>query len=49
VAYKAVLLVATLPRLVVPGLAFPFVPSRREKWRGLLKQYSSLLAELPAL
>lgn len=49
VAYKTVLLFATLPRLVVPSLAIAFIPSRRDKWRGLLKNYSSLLIELPAL
>jgi GT2 family glycosyltransferase len=49
VAYKAVLLAATLPRLLVPALAFAFVPSRRERWRGVLRNYSSLLMQLPAL
>jgi hypothetical protein len=48
-AYKAVLLAATLPRLVVPMLEMTFVPSRRERSRGLLRNYSSLLIQLPAL
>jgi GT2 family glycosyltransferase len=48
-AYKAVLLVASLPRLVVPTLAMPFVPSRREQWRGTVKNYSSLIASLATL
>lgn len=49
VAYKAVLLAATLPRLVVPALAFPFVPSRRARWRDTIRNYSALLVQLPAL
>jgi GT2 family glycosyltransferase len=49
VAYKGVLVAATLPRLVVPSLGLAFVPSRREQWRGLLRNYSSLLMQLPAL
>lgn len=48
-AYKGVLLAATLARLVLPPLVIAVLPSRREKWRGLLNNYSSLLAELPAL
>jgi GT2 family glycosyltransferase len=48
-AYKGVLLAATLPRLMMSALTVAFVPSRREKSRGLLKSYSSLLAQLPAL
>lgn len=49
VAYKGVLLAATLPRLVLPALAIAFVPSRRERSRGILKNYSSLLVQLRAL
>ena len=48
-AYKAVLLVATLPRLVGSTLTMAFVPSRRQQSRGLLKNYSSLLVQLRAL
>jgi len=48
-AYKGVLLAATLPRLMMSVLTVAFVPSRREKSRGMLKSYSSLLAQLPAL
>jgi GT2 family glycosyltransferase len=48
-AYKAVLLAASLPRLVVPTLAMPFVPSRRAQWRGTVKNYSSLIASLATL
>lgn len=49
VGYKAVLLAATVPRLIVPALGIAFVPSHREKWRGVLTNYSSLLVQLPAL
>ena len=49
VGYKVVLLAATLPRLVVPALGMAFVPAHREKWRGVLSRYSTLLVQLPAL
>jgi GT2 family glycosyltransferase len=49
VAYKAVLLAATLPRLIGSTLAIAFVKSQREKSLGLLRNYSSLLVQLPAL
>jgi N-acetylglucosaminyl-diphospho-decaprenol L-rhamnosyltransferase len=49
VAYKVVLLAATLPRLVVPALAIAFVPSQRESSRSILRNYSSLLLQLRAL
>jgi hypothetical protein len=48
-AYKAVLVAASVPRLVVPSLAMAFVPSRRERWRGTVQNYSRLLVRLPAL
>jgi hypothetical protein len=48
-AYKAVLVAASVPRLVVPTLAMAFVPSRRERWRGTVQNYSRLLVRLPAL
>jgi GT2 family glycosyltransferase len=47
--YKAVLLAATLARLVLPPLAMAVMPSRREQWRSVLTNYSSLLVELRAL
>ena len=49
VAYKAVLLAATLARLILPPLVIAFMPSRRERFRGLLHNYTALLTELPAL
>lgn len=49
VAYKAVLVTAMLPRLILPALAFPFVPSRRNRWRDTIRNYSTLLVQLPAL
>jgi GT2 family glycosyltransferase len=48
-AYKTVLLVATLPRLLLTPLVLACVPSRRDECRSLLKKYSSLLVQLPAL
>lgn len=48
-AYKAVLVAASVPRLVLPSLAMAFVPSRRERWRGTVENYSRLLVRLPAL
>jgi len=48
-AYKIVLLAATLPRLVLTPLVIAFVPSRRARCRGLLKNYTFLLVQLPAL
>lgn len=48
-AYKAVLLIATLPRMVVPSVAWLVQPSQRGKWRALLRNYSSLVGALPAL
>lgn len=47
--YKAVLLTAALPRVVVPTVAMALMPSRRERLRSLRRNYASLLAELPAL
>jgi len=48
IAYKVVLFAATLPRLVVALALVAFFPSRRQRWRRLLKNYSSLLIQLPA-
>ena len=45
-AYKLVLLAGALPRLVLPPLAMAFVPSRRAAWRGLVRNYTALVAEL---
>lgn len=47
--YKAVLLLATVPRVVLPALLVGLDRRRRAKWQGLLSNYSSLLAALPAL
>jgi hypothetical protein len=48
-AYKSVLLAATLPRILLTSVVLALVPSRREACRGTLKNYSSLLVQLPAL
>jgi GT2 family glycosyltransferase len=48
-AYKAVLLVAAVPRIFVPSLVMAFVPARRSRWRDLRQNYTSLLKALPAL
>ncbi len=48
-AYKSVLLAAALPRILLTSVVLALVPSRREACRGTLKNYSSLLVQLPAL
>ena len=48
-AYKAVLLAATLPRVIVPPFLMALAPRRREQHRSVLRNYSRLLARLPAL
>ena len=49
VAYKLVLAAASVPRVVVPALGMWLLPTRRTKLRSLVRNYSQLLAELPAL
>ncbi|RPJ84589.1 MAG: hypothetical protein EHM13_03725, partial [Acidobacteria bacterium] len=48
-AYKAVLAAASLPRVVLPAVGMLFLPSRRERFRSLAANYSTLLVQLPAL
>ncbi len=48
-AYKVVLFSATLPRLLVPLLLIALNPSRRQTLGPVLRNYSSLLFQLPAL
>jgi N-acetylglucosaminyl-diphospho-decaprenol L-rhamnosyltransferase len=48
-AYKAVLLTATLPRVLLSPVMLALVPSRREACRGTLRNYVALLVQLPAL
>jgi hypothetical protein len=48
-AYKLVLVVAALPRLLLPPLLLAFKSSRREELRQLARNYYSLLVRLPAL
>jgi GT2 family glycosyltransferase len=48
-AYKGVLLAGALPRLVLMPAVAALVPSRRRRSLGVLRNYSSLLVQLPAL
>jgi N-acetylglucosaminyl-diphospho-decaprenol L-rhamnosyltransferase len=48
-AYKGVLLLASLARLLAPPLAMAVMPSRRSQCRQVLRNYSSLLLSLRAL
>jgi len=49
IGYKAVLVAAALPRMGLASVAMAVRPAQRAKWRVLLTNYSTLLAQLPAL